>query len=80
MPYATSDAEPTLRLWLKQSAVRSFDIEIAGRTLGGRHGEAMQRPRAYQLLGSVLLIRFAGTERLVVTRPPASGSGPTATS
>jgi hypothetical protein len=69
MPIAASDAEPTLRLWLKQSAARYFDIEIAGRTFGGRHGEAMQRPRAFQLLGSVLLIRFAGTERLVVTRP-----------
>jgi len=76
MPSAASDAEPTLRLWLKQSAARYLDIEIAGRTLGGRHGEAMQRPRAFQLLGSVLVIRFAGTERMVVTRPSGLRIGP----
>lgn len=69
MPSAPTDPEPTLRQWMKQSAARYFDIEIAGRTFGGRHGEAMQRPEAYQLLGSILLIRFAGTERLLVTRP-----------
>lgn len=69
MSPAVDEAARTLRLWLKRSSARYFDVEVAGRTFGGRHGEAMQRPTSFQLVGSVLDIRFEGGERLVVTRP-----------
>ncbi len=61
--------ELTIRRWRKQSSGRYFDVEIAGRIFGGRHGEAMQRPTTFQLVGRMLLIRFDGSERLALTRP-----------
>lgn len=69
MAPAVDEVARTLRMWLKRSSARHFDVEVAGRTFGGRHGEAMQRPTSFQLVGSVLAIRFDRGERLVVTRP-----------
>ena len=58
-----------LSRWLETARQTHHDIIIAGETIGGRHGEAMQRPVAFQLLGPILVIRFDGTERLTVSDP-----------
>ncbi len=61
--------EKLLSTWLDQAKESRHDIIICGQFIGGRHGESMQRPVATQLLGPILVVRFDGTERLVITDP-----------
>ena len=67
------DVHSLLTRWLESAREGHHDIIIAGEIIGGRHGEAMQRPVAFQLMGAILVIRFDGTERLTVSDPGGIG-------
>lgn len=69
------DVHSLLTRWLESAREGHHDIIIAGEFIGGRHGEAMQRPVAFQLVGAILVIRFDGTERLTVSDPEGIGLG-----
>jgi hypothetical protein len=71
----TAQLEDVISSWIAASRERHFDIIIAGRTFGGRHGEAMQTPVAYQIVGAILVVRFMGAERLAVSDPSGPSIG-----
>lgn len=62
-------ATNALEEWFAEHRDQYLDLIIAGRIFGGRHGESMQQPRAYDFDDSVLQIRFATTEQLIVHNP-----------
>ena len=68
--------EDTLSTWLAASRDRHFDLIIATKTFGGRHGEAMLTPVACQVVGPILVIRFKGSERLTVSDSSGATLGP----
>ena len=63
------NATDTLKEWFADHRKRYLDVIIAGRIFGGRHGESMQCPTGYDCDETVLAIRFATTERLIVDHP-----------
>ncbi|MHC4404094.1 MAG: hypothetical protein ACYTG0_30940 [Planctomycetota bacterium] len=68
-PRLPMTATNVLEEWFADQRDQHLDVTIAGRIFGGRHGESMQQPRAYDFDGSVLQIRFAITEQLTVDNP-----------